>query len=441
MITIDAERLADAVAKSQGERTGARLRFAEWDGGDAYTCLEGLSGVVSFGQPVWAEVVMAEPKSLTPTAVASLPLARDTSLVLVVGSPGQAVASCGQPSTECCVSMLEAEGVRRIVDAYVRREDAFERVKVNVVPYRAALYERRRGILETPVLEGKKVCVLGLGTGGAHVAVELAKSGVGSFMLVDDDRLEVGNVVRHSCGLADVGRYKTKAVADLLRGKNPYANVSTHEIRADWDIRDQVESLIRHSDLVICATDSRESKLLVNRLSVIAGVTAIYGGAFRRAYGGQVFVVRPGATPCYQCFVQNLPEMAANQEISGPEEAEGIAYSDRPVPVEPGLSIDVAPICTMVAKIAVVELLRGIPTTLSTLYDDLKFPWYMWVNRREPDTDFAVLATLDSPDRMSVLRWYGVNLERDSNCPVCGESSGANGAIPENPSSPPLEAL
>jgi hypothetical protein len=56
---------------------------------------------------------------------------------------------------------------------------------------------RRSGILETTVLKDKTVLCIGLGTGGAHVAVELAKCGVGRFVLVDRDRLSVGNVVRH----------------------------------------------------------------------------------------------------------------------------------------------------------------------------------------------------------------------------------------------------
>ena len=53
--------------------------------------------------------------------------------------------------------------------------------------------------------------------------MELAKAAVGSFALMDFDRLERHNVVRHACYLQDVGRLKTDAVADLVLGKNPYA--------------------------------------------------------------------------------------------------------------------------------------------------------------------------------------------------------------------------
>jgi len=49
---------------------------------------------------------------------------------------------------------------------------------------------------------------------------------------------------------------------------------------------------------------------------VDAGVVAIYGGAFRRAYGGQVLRVRPRHSPCHECFIDAMPEESADLEIS-----------------------------------------------------------------------------------------------------------------------------
>jgi hypothetical protein len=87
---------------------------------------------------------------------------------------------------------------------------------------------RRAGILETTILKDRTVLCIGLGTGGAHVAVELAKSGVGHFMLVDRDRLSVGNVVRHPGGISQVGRTKVNVTRDLILEKNPKARVDVH---------------------------------------------------------------------------------------------------------------------------------------------------------------------------------------------------------------------
>ena len=58
---------------------------------------------------------------------------------------------------------------------------------VNIDRIRTNLALRRAGILETEVLSTRSVCVVGLGTGGVAIALELAKAGVGTFLLFDSD--------------------------------------------------------------------------------------------------------------------------------------------------------------------------------------------------------------------------------------------------------------
>lgn len=268
------------------------------------------------------------------------------------------------------------------------------------------LATRRSGILESTILADKKVLCVGLGTGGAHAALELAKCGVGHFALVDRDRLSVGNVVRHPGGISQVGRFKVNVVADLIHDKNPDAKVSTYPLDLTFPNQDQLRHLVAESNVVICGTDNRASKLLVNHLCVDANVSAIYGGAFRRAYGGQVLRVRPRISPCHQCFVAATPDEASNVAVSSASDAADIAYSDQPVAVEPGLSLDVLPIANMVAKLALSELLTDKPTTLRVLDRDYDAPWYLWLNRPEAGTPYADWPPLsESSDEMTINRW------------------------------------
>ena len=75
----------------------------------------------------------------------------------------------------------------------------------------------------------------------------------------------------------------------------------------------------------------------------------------------------------------------------------------------------------MVAKLIIQELLKDTKTTLRSLDDDLVAPWYLWLNRREIDTQYESLEPLEfNVDGMHVLRWYGVAIERHPGCPVCG---------------------
>src|ERR1019366_9114049 len=237
------------------------------------------------------------------------------------------------------------------------------------------LATRRSGILESTILQDKTVLFIGLGTGGAHAAIELAKCGVGRFILVDRDRLSVGNVVRHPGGISQVGRYKVNVVRDLIREKNPDAHISTHPVALEYENQEAIRKLVAQAAVVVGGTDSRPSKLLVNQLCVDAGVVAVYGGAFRRAYGGQVLRVRPKKSPCHQCFVAAMPDEASDVEVSTSADADAVAYSDQPVAVEPGLSLDVLPIANMVAKLALLELLAGKQSSLNILNRDFDAPW------------------------------------------------------------------
>jgi molybdopterin/thiamine biosynthesis adenylyltransferase len=306
--------------------------------------------------------------------------------------------------------------------ATARVSEGVDPVSVVFADVQPALATRRAGILETTILADKSVVCVGVGTGGAHAAIELAKCGVGRFDLIDPDRLTVGNVVRHPGGISQVGRLKVKVIRDLILEKNPDARVSIHPVAVTAENLETIRPLIAEANVVICGTDGRPSKLLVNRLCIEENVVAVYGGAFRRAYGGQVLRVRPKTSPCHECFVAAMPEESTDVEISSAAAAEAIAYSDRPVAVEPGLSLDVLPIANMLTKLALMELLVDKSSTLTILKADYAAPWYLWLNRPEPGTPYADWPPMsESHDEMTINRWYGIELARDSDCPVCGD--------------------
>jgi molybdopterin/thiamine biosynthesis adenylyltransferase len=311
-----------------------------------------------------------------------------------------------------------------LCEAWVQAsEDAsLQEHPVKVIDFDSEVFSRIHGLYETDVLKAKTVLVLGLGSGGSSIAVELAKAGVGQFILCDHDRLEVANLVRHICGLSDLGRFKTKAVRDQILGKNPSAQIETLEQRIDWDYLPKLKELVRRVDLVFCCTDNRASRMLVNLACISERRICIFGGTLNRAYGGHVLRVIPNVSMCYQCFVDLLPGNADDQEVASQEQANRVAYDDRAVPVEPGLANDIAPIAIMCVKFGILELLRGTETTLASLYEDLSSAWYLWLNRREPGTDYAGLNPLDTEgsEDLRILAWYGVANDRDPGCPVCG---------------------
>ncbi|WP_100177905.1 ThiF family adenylyltransferase [Bradyrhizobium nitroreducens] len=377
------------------------VNFSSWDDGDALTqlelCIQG-SGTQAPATLVFGQQQGSPPEGMV---ISITPTDKPTHRADVFVSP---------------------DNIAYRAELFESGEPAVDRREVVFADIEPQLDLRRAGILETTILKDRTVLCIGLGTGGAHVAVELAKSGVGHFMLVDRDRLSVGNVVRHPGGISQVGRAKVNVTRDLILEKNPNAQVDVHAVDVSFENREMIAGLVQAADLVVCGTDNRQSKLLINELCVSANKPAVYGGAFRRAYGGQILRVRPKESPCQQCFVSALPEEASDVEVSSQDDADAIAYSDRPVAVEPGLSLDVLPIATQLAKLALLELLADKSSTLNVLKRDFDAPWYLWLNRPEPGTQYAEMPPLsESRDEMTINRWYGIYFERDEQCPVCGD--------------------
>jgi len=394
---------SDIIKRVLGSTKAVQIGFSRWDDGDVYNLFH-FNNTDGY-TPGTITMMAADGKKVDPSTGND----DDEVRVLILQKCSQFIQSDNS---------YELRG-------FVRQNGAWKPSPVQEIPVKDKIFSRLGGLLETDAIADKRVAIFGLGSGGSPIAIKLAKSGVFNFDFMEHDRLEVGNVTRHVAGISHVGRYKTHSMTDLIKEKNPYAVLRTWEEPVSWDNIDTVRKIIRRADIVICAVDQRPPKLIINRICVEENIPCIFAGAFRRAYGGQILFVRPHKTLCYQCFLMSLPDQANDQEIASRELAEGLAYTDRPVAIEPGLSNDIAPISQMVVKLVIQELLKGSSSTLSSLDEDLVAPWYLWLNRREADSPYADLEPLEfNIDGMHVLRWYGIAVEPHPACPVCGDFEG-----------------
>jgi len=240
------------------------------------------------------------------------------------------------------------------------------------------VFSRVEGIFETRALSGKRVTIIGLGTGGSVCADQLARCAVDQFRLVDFDRLEIHNVARHTCGCSDIGRFKTEAVADRIRDVNQQAKVETFEEDVVKN-PDLLEKVISGSSLVLACTDNNRSRYAINETCLRLDVPAVYAGAYERAFGGFVMRVVPGKTPCYDCVYGALQQsLGAAPHKPGP-----IAYSEledaSEFKAEPGLCVDVHMIALIQSKMALLTLLRGTNSKL----EDFPADFLLWGNRKE----------------------------------------------------------
>lgn len=307
----------------------------------------------------------------------------------------------------------------------VKGDDLLE-IEALFIPSQDDLYSRNKGLLEVGVLSEKHVAIVGLGSFGSQIAIELAKAGVGEFSLFDYDRVELHNLARHTCTIKDLGRLKIDAIEEAILGKNPYATVHKYAINITAQ-QSTLERIMPTIDLMICATDNNESRYFISKQLYQHGKVGIFGRAITRAAGGDVFRYRPGG-PCYACLIGsnfiNPNDEEISSEVAGRRSGAIPAYAsaeDVNTMVQVGLSVDIEPICNLMLKLALLELSKGEQSGISSLEEDLKYDAYIWANRR--DKNFAQWHPFyKSGKNHTILKWYGITVPRDEHCAVCSEN-------------------
>lgn len=116
----------------------------------------------------------------------------------------------------------------------------------------------------TPKLHGKlkvaKVAVCGLGGLGSHIAINLARSGVGYLKLIDFDVIEPSNLNRQAYRISDLGKFKTEALKEQIAEINPYISVEICTLKID---ENNLKSLFKDIDIVCEAFDGASAKAML----------------------------------------------------------------------------------------------------------------------------------------------------------------------------------
>ena len=114
-----------------------------------------------------------------------------------------------------------------------------------------------------------RVAVFGIGGVGGHVCEALARSGVGAFDLIDDDRVCITNLNRQIIAThRTIGRYKTEVMRERILEINPEADVRVHQCFflpenagqfpfAEYDyVVDEVDTVTAKNELILRAREN-----------------------------------------------------------------------------------------------------------------------------------------------------------------------------------------
>ncbi len=153
------------------------------------------------------------------------------------------------------------------------------------------------GIGQMRLLEGS-VLIVGMGGLGAPLALYLVAAGVGRVGLVDDDRVDLGNLHRQVIfSEADVGRLKVEAAAQRLHALSARTRLEPHAVRLEVA---NAATLIGGYDVVADGTDTVATRHLVHDVAMQAARPLVAGSV--QGVDGQLTVYRAFAGPPHPCL-------------------------------------------------------------------------------------------------------------------------------------------
>jgi len=154
-------------------------------------------------------------------------------------------------------------------------------------------------------LARSRVLVVGVGGLGCPALQALARSGVGTLVFADPDRVEASNLPRQTLfTTADVGRPKVEAAAEALRAANPWIRLEPLETRVD---RRNVRALVEAADLVVEGSDNFTTKFLVHDACRSAGKPLVLASLYQWEAQVSVFDFSRAQSGCWRCLYPEAP--------------------------------------------------------------------------------------------------------------------------------------
>lgn len=214
------------------------------------------------------------------------------------------------------------------------------------------IVSRNKGIVDNLHLKESYAVIVGCGSVGSLIALELARGGVGKFILVDNDIFSYHNISRHQCGIFDVGKRKVDALEERIFQINPNAQIKSYfNIIQDVSFSELKESLDNENGIIINCGDNRLSSYYSNSLAMDLNLYFISASAsFKATYGELFWYIPQKGLPCYGCVYGD------NYNVNNNNETIRHWYADEEELSKenfiPALSVDIDYISIIATKLA-----------------------------------------------------------------------------------------
>lgn len=246
-------------------------------------------------------------------------------------------------------------------------------------------------------LNNKNVLLVGAGSLGSMVALNLAQEGIGNITLIDSDRYEPANSIRHPVGQTWFGIPKVVAVEDRIKQVSPLTNVDSKAIYIGEDKgRDTYEEFIKaliHADVIVDTTGHHSVSHYINSICTNLEKKLVVGSVTNGGWSTEVVRYRPGKSGCWVCW--------------------NISYGQTAPPGAPESTMQFAPGCnqpTFVGAVSDINIAAALTCQMvvNTLLDDT--PKY-----QETGGDYLVWSSRDQ-----LGNWdYAVKVLSNDKNPSC----------------------
>lgn len=285
------------------EYTGEAVSLSERKA--ASTFISSINHIGSKDDPLWISDLV-------------LPKADREELGTAVRVPGS--GACGKTSADDLRSMLEGVKLQDLASELFDTDatthllmgdkDKWELFWLygeakarKVISYSMVIVPPERQRLPTGFddLANKKVGIVGCGSVGSKIAASLCRTGVGKFLLIDEDIFFPGNVVRNELELNETGAHKSHALRDRLKNLAPNADVTA--LRMTLGGQESAESMtgaleaLGDCDLLIDATASPKAFNMIASIATRQKKPMVWAEVFAGGIGGVVARARPDLDP------------------------------------------------------------------------------------------------------------------------------------------------
>lgn len=165
-------------------------------------------------------------------------------------------------------------------------------------------------------LQDKSILLVGCGSVGSHISLNLAKMGIGNLSLLDDDRLNLENILRFAVGFEYSLKPKVKAVKEYLDKNHLNTSVTALENTIESFIDKEGTDLSKY-DLIISATGDPTTNMYLNQVCRKQQTPLLVTWNEPYSVGGHAQLSISPQKGCYKCMYRdqyNIASFAAKDQ-------------------------------------------------------------------------------------------------------------------------------